>query len=71
MLLKGGHVPSGMCSKVASAPFPGGTNFDAKLRRESTDMEDLFYGHISGIDALAFGLRKAAQIIEVFPFPKS
>ncbi len=43
----------------------GGINFDAKLRRESTDVNDLFYGHISGMDALARGLRNAAQMLEV------
>jgi xylose isomerase len=37
-----------------------GVNFDAKLRRESTDVEDLFVGHIAGMDALARGLRAAA-----------
>jgi xylose isomerase len=42
----------------------GGVNFDAKLRRESTDPLDLFYGHIGGIDALARGLRNAARMIE-------
>ena len=41
----------------------GGLNFDAKLRRESTSVEDLFYAHISGIDAMARGLRQAAAII--------
>ena len=47
----------------------GGINFDAKLRRESTDVNDLFYGHISGMDALARGLRNAAQMLEVIqPF---
>ncbi|GAB2267461.1 hypothetical protein Dimus_002444 [Dionaea muscipula] len=43
---------------------PGGFNFDAKLRRESTDVEDLFIAHISGMDSLARGLRNAAKIIE-------
>ncbi|XP_028791095.1 xylose isomerase-like [Neltuma alba] len=43
---------------------PGGFNFDAKLRRESTDVEDLFIGHIIGMDTLARGLRNAAKIIE-------
>jgi len=43
---------------------PGGFNFDAKLRRESTDVEDLFIAHIGGMDALARGLRNAAKIIE-------
>ena len=42
---------------------PGGINFDAKLRRESTDLMDLFYAHISGMDALARGLRNAAEMI--------
>ncbi len=35
---------------------PGGINFDAKLRRNSTDPEDLFYAHIGGMDAFARGL---------------
>ncbi|CAN4106531.1 unnamed protein product [Withania somnifera] len=43
---------------------PGGFNFDAKLRRESTDVEDLFIAHIAGMDTLARGLRNAAKIIE-------
>lgn len=34
-------------------------------RRESTDVEDLFIAHISGMDTLARGLRNAAKIIEV------
>ncbi|KAH1055258.1 hypothetical protein J1N35_033323 [Gossypium stocksii] len=43
---------------------PGGLNFDAKLRRESTDVEDLFIAHIVGMDTLARGLRSAAKLIE-------
>lgn len=43
----------------------GGMNFDAKLRRESTSVMDLFYGHISGMDAMARGLRNAARLLEV------
>jgi len=43
---------------------PGGINFDAKLRRESTDLVDLFYGHISGMDAFARGLRNAVAMAE-------
>lgn len=31
----------------------GGTNFDAKTRRNSTDLEDIFIAHISGMDAMA------------------
>ncbi len=37
----------------------GGLNFDAKLRRTSTDIEDLFIGHIGSMDAFAFGLLAA------------
>ncbi|RAL50837.1 hypothetical protein DM860_015984 [Cuscuta australis] len=43
---------------------PGGFNFDAKLRRESTDVEDIFIAHIAGMDTLARGLRSAAKLIE-------
>jgi len=43
---------------------PGGLNFDAKVRRESTDVEDIFIGHINGMDCYARGLRAAAKIIE-------
>lgn len=42
----------------------GGLNFDAKVRRSSTDPTDLFYAHIGGMDAFARGLLIAYQIIE-------
>jgi xylose isomerase len=42
----------------------GGLNFDAKLRRQSTDLEDLFHAHIGGMDAFARGLKTAAKIME-------
>lgn len=42
----------------------GGSNFDAKVRRQSVDAEDLFYGHIGGMDLLARGLKNAAAMIE-------
>lgn len=41
----------------------GGLNFDAKLRRESTDLEDLFIAHIGGMDAFARGLLIADRIL--------
>jgi len=41
----------------------GGLNFDAKLRRSSTDLEDLFIGHISSMDTLARGLIVADRIL--------
>ena len=40
----------------------GGVNFDAKVRRESIDPEDLFHAHIGGMDAFARGLKIAAAI---------
>jgi len=40
----------------------GGLNFDSKLRRESTDLEDLFIGHVNGMDTFARALRVAAKI---------
>lgn len=42
----------------------GGFNFDAKLRRQSFDLEDLFHAHIGGIDTLARALTSAAAMIE-------
>lgn len=42
----------------------GGLNFDAKRRRNSTDNEDLFLAHISGMDTFALGLEVANKIIE-------
>ncbi len=47
----------------------GGANFDAKLRRNSTDPEDIFIAHISGMDAMARALLNAAAIIEESPLP--
>ena len=41
----------------------GGLNFDAKLRRESTDLEDMFIAHIGGMDAFARGLLVADSVL--------
>ena len=46
----------------------GGTNFDAKTRRNSTDLEDIFIAHITGMDAMARALLSAADIIEKSPY---
>jgi xylose isomerase len=43
---------------------PGGFNFDAKLRRQSSDRTDLFHAHIGALDTLAQGLLAAAVLIE-------
>ena len=48
----------------------GGTNFDAKLRRSSTDPEDIFIAHISAMDAMAHALLNAAAVIEESPLCK-
>ena len=47
----------------------GGTNFDAKTRRNSTDLEDIFIAHISAMDAMARALESAAAILTESPLP--
>ncbi|MEA3511496.1 MAG: xylose isomerase [Actinomycetota bacterium] len=42
----------------------GGFNFDSKLRRQSMSRDDLFHGHVGGIDTLARSLLVAAEMIE-------
>ena len=42
----------------------GGLNFDAKVRRGSIDLEDLFHAHIGAMDAFAHGLKVAARLID-------
>ncbi len=48
----------------------GGVNFDAKIRRNSTDVEDLFYAHIGGMDAFARALVVASEILEKSEYRK-
>ena len=43
---------------------PGGLNFDAKVRRASPDLEDLFHAHIGGMDTFALALKIASQMKE-------
>ncbi|MEZ5946266.1 MAG: xylose isomerase [Hyphomonas sp.] len=42
----------------------GGFNFDAKVRRQSNSLEDLFYAHVGGVDTLARALLAAADVLE-------
>jgi xylose isomerase len=42
----------------------GGTNFDAKLRRQSLDAEDLILAHVGAMDACAAGLKTAAAMLD-------
>ena len=41
----------------------GGVNFDAKIRRNSTDLEDLFHAHIGGADTFARGILVADKVL--------
>lgn len=47
----------------------GGMNFDAKTRRNSTDLEDIFIAHIAGMDVMARALESAAELLEKSPIP--
>lgn len=48
----------------------GGVNFDAKIRRNSTDPEDLFYAHIGGIDTFARALIVADNVLNKSEYKK-
>jgi len=48
----------------------GGINFDAKLRRTSTDLDDLFHAHIGGMDVFARSLMIAENILNESPYKK-
>ena len=49
----------------------GGVNFDAKIRRQSLDPEDLILGHVGGMDTCARALKAAAALIEEGGFDKA
>ncbi len=48
----------------------GGTNFDAKTRRNSTDLEDIFIAHIAAMDVMARALESAATLLNESPYKK-
>ncbi|WP_242094000.1 xylose isomerase [Aestuariivivens sediminicola] len=48
----------------------GGVNFDAKIRRNSTDIDDVFHAHIGGADTFARALLTADKIITSSPYNK-
>src|ERR1044071_5976879 len=48
----------------------GGINFDAKIRRNSTDASDLFHAHIGGIDTFARALIVADAILQKSEYKK-
>ncbi|MCQ2166717.1 MAG: xylose isomerase [Bacteroidales bacterium] len=47
----------------------GGTNFDAKTRRNSTDLEDIIIAHVAGMDVMARALLVAADVLEKSEIP--
>lgn len=49
---------------------PGGLNFDCKVRRESTELKDMFIAHIGAMDSFARALKCAARIKEEGVFAK-
>lgn len=49
---------------MAGGLTKGGLNFDAKVRRASVEVDDLFLSYIAGMDAFAKGLKVAAKLIE-------
>jgi xylose isomerase len=58
------EVTEAMLEIVQAGGFKtGGINFDAKTRRNSTDLEDIFIAHVSGMDVFARGLLVADKIL--------
>ena len=54
---------------IRAGGLVGGSNFDAKTRRNSTDLEDILIAHISGMDSMAHALLAAADILEKSELP--
>ena len=48
----------------------GGVNFDAKIRRNSTDLEDIFHAHVGGMDVFARALIAADQVLQNSSYKK-
>ena len=65
------EVTEGMLIILEAGGFGGGgINFDAKIRRNSTDPEDLFYAHIGGMDVFARALITADKILQKSDYKK-
>jgi xylose isomerase len=59
------EVTEAMLEIVQAGGFStGGINFDAKTRRNSTDLEDIFIAHVSGMDAFARALTIADKVLK-------
>ncbi|MDB5125569.1 MAG: xylA [Mucilaginibacter sp.] len=65
------HVTEAMLIILEAGGFQGGgINFDAKIRRNSTDPADLFYAHIGGMDVFARALITADNILQKSEYKK-
>jgi xylose isomerase len=65
------HVTEAMLIILEAGGFQGGgINFDAKIRRNSTDPADLFYAHIGGMDVFARALIIADNILQKSEYKK-
>ena len=65
------HISQAMMQIIRNGGLGnGGTNFDAKTRRNSTDLEDIFIAHIAGMDAMARALESAAALLNESPYKK-
>ncbi len=58
------ELTQAMIVLLQSPALTGGINFDAKVRRNSTDMSDMFIAHISGMDVFARAAMIAADVLE-------
>ena len=52
---------------IRNGGLVGGSNFDAKTRRNSTDLDDIVLAHVSGMDVMARALEIAADVLENSP----
>ena len=52
---------------IRNGGLVGGSNFDSKTRRNSTDLDDIIIAHVSGMDVMARALEVAADVLEKSP----
>ena len=71
------EMPSTISERIYGFFFMSSTEFaprelciDAKTRRNSTDLEDIFIAHIAGMDAMARALESAAALLNESPYKK-
>ena len=64
MNIEANHATLAMYEILKNGGLPVGINFDSKNRRPSNTYEDMFHAFILGMDSFAYGLIKAAAMIE-------